>query len=128
MLGYTLSMNNSILIVDDCHSMRSAVKTALRRLEVTVVEAEDASSALSCIDEQAFDLIISDVHMPGMDGIEFAEQVRGRTDYKSTPICMLTIDSDAETMLRGKTAGATAWLVKPFRPEALREVVKKLVA
>ena len=120
-------MEKKILIVDDSDSFREVVGTALKRGGYDVITAADGVDALSKLDGGKIHLIISDVNMPRMDGISFVKEVKKMPNYKFTPICMLTTESDQSRMAEGKAAGAKAWMVKPFQPPQLLDVVSKLL-
>jgi len=121
-------MSKSILIVDDSFSLRNVLGTALKNAGYEVTEAEDGRQALGCCDGRKFNLIISDVNMPNMDGLSFVKEVKNLPAYKFTPIIMLTTESDPEKKAEGKAAGVRAWVVKPFTPPTLLEAVGKLIA
>jgi two-component system chemotaxis response regulator CheY len=91
-----------------------------------VVEAKDGQDALSKLNSPV-DMIVTDLNMPNMDGIELIKNVRAKSDMKFIPIIMLTTESQAEKKTEGKKAGATGWIVKPFKPEQLMSVVKKVL-
>jgi two-component system chemotaxis response regulator CheY len=108
-----------ILAVDDSPSMRDMVRIALTGAGFDVTQATDGEEALALARSQAFDLILSDVNMPNMDGIELIRALRAESAYRHTPILMLTTDGSAERKREGKEAGATGWIVKPFDPAQL---------
>ena len=116
-----------ILTVDDSASMRQMVAFTLKGAGYDVVEAEDGQKALDASKLKKFDLVITDVNMPVMDGITFIKHLRTEANYKFTPILMLTTESSADKKAEGKAAGATGWIVKPFNPDQLLAVVKKVV-
>ncbi len=120
-------MSKTILIVDDSSSVRSVVGIALKGAGYDVVEACDGQDALSKLTGQKVHLIVSDVNMPNMDGITLVKEVKKLADYKFTPICMLTTEAEESKMQEGKAAGAKAWIIKPFQPPKLLDVVAKLV-
>jgi two-component system chemotaxis response regulator CheY len=122
------SMKKIILTVDDAPTMRKVVALALTGAGHEVVEAEDGVAALSLIQSRPVDLIITDVNMPRMDGIEFTRQARLLANFQRTPILLLTTESDPTVKARGRTAGATGWIVKPFRQDQLLAVVAKVLA
>jgi two-component system chemotaxis response regulator CheY len=99
----------------------------LTRAGYEVVEAEDGAKALQKASAEAFDLVLSDINMPNMTGIELLRNLRGLPQYKFTPIVLVTTESQAEKKQEGKTAGATGWIVKPFEPEQLLAVVTKVL-
>ncbi|MBU6439693.1 MAG: response regulator [Betaproteobacteria bacterium] len=120
-------MSKTILIVDDSASLRQVVNIALSSAGYEVIEACDGVDALSKLDGRKVHLIISDVNMPNMDGIELVRQVKTKPDYKFTPIIMLTTESQAEKKAEGQAAGARAWVVKPFQPAQMLAAVAKLM-
>lgn len=120
-------MSKTILIVDDSSSVRMVVATALKGAGYSVVDACDGKDALGKLTGDKIHLIISDVNMPNMDGITFVKEVKKLANYKFTPICMLTTESEQSKMQEGKAAGAKAWIVKPFQPPKLLAAVEKLV-
>ncbi|MDQ8024161.1 MAG: response regulator [Moraxellaceae bacterium] len=120
-------MSKTILIVDDSFSLRQTLAIALRGAGYTVEEAVDGKDALSKLDGRKYNLIISDVNMPNMDGISFVKAAKGLPTYKFTPIIMLTTEGDEKKKQEGRDAGVRAWVVKPFQPPALLDAVAKLV-
>jgi two-component system chemotaxis response regulator CheY len=120
-------MAKTILIVDDSSSLRSVVGTALKGAGYDVIEAEDGRDALSKLNGQKIHLIISDVNMPNMNGIEFLKASKQIPAYKFTPVIMLTTESAEEKKMQGQAGGAKAWMVKPFQPPQLLNAVSKLV-
>ena len=121
-------MSKTILIVDDSASVRSVVGIALKGAGYEVIEACDGEDALRKLTGQKVHLIVSDVNMPNMDGITLVKEVRKLASYRFTPICMLTTEAEQSKMAEGKAAGAKAWIVKPFQPPKLLNVVSKLVS
>ena len=119
-------MAKRILTVDDSRTMRDMVSFTLKGAGFDVDQAEDGVQALSSLAASTVQLIITDINMPNMDGITLIKKVRADAKFKATPIIILTTESDAEKKSEGKAAGATAWLVKPFSPEKLIEVVNKV--
>ncbi|MFA6596691.1 MAG: response regulator [Ignavibacteriaceae bacterium] len=120
-------MAKTIMTVDDSASVRQMVAYTLREAGYEVVEACDGVDALAKIDTTVFSLVITDLNMPRMDGISLIKELRANPKIKFTPILMLTTESQNERKMEGKTAGATGWIVKPFKPEQLVMVVKKVV-
>ncbi|MAD89146.1 MAG: response regulator [Pseudomonadota bacterium] len=116
-----------ILAVDDSASMRQMVGFTLKKAGFEVVEAKDGSEALSIAKQQSFDAVISDVNMPVMDGITLIKELRTLPSYKFTPLLMLTTESGLDKKTEGKAAGATGWIVKPFNPDQLLAVLKKVI-
>lgn len=119
-------MAKTIMVVDDSISIRQVVGIALRQAGYEVLEACDGKDALAKLTGQKVNLIISDVNMPNLDGIGFVRELKTRPAYKFTPVLMLTTESQEEKKEQGKAAGARAWMVKPFKPEALLAAVQKL--
>lgn len=120
-------MAKTIMTVDDSSSVRQMVGMTLKGAGYTVVEAVDGADGLAKAKASNLDMIITDLNMPNMDGIALITALRALPNYKFTPIVMLTTESQATRKQEGKTAGATGWIVKPFKPEQLLEVVKKVL-
>lgn len=120
-------MKRTVLAVDDALTMRKLVSFTLRTAGLDVVEAADGTDALEILKTHAFDLIITDVNMPKLDGIEFTRQARQLPHGKSVPILMLTTESDAGKKNLARAAGASGWIVKPFQQEQLLAVVGKVL-
>ena len=99
----------------------------LKSAGYTVVEAEDGQAGLDKAKASQVDLILTDQNMPKMDGLTLIKALRGLPQYKATPILMLTTESSDAMKAQGKASGATGWLVKPFDPQKLLEVVKKVI-
>ncbi|QAR33761.1 response regulator [Geovibrio thiophilus] len=116
-----------ILIVDDAITMRQLVAATLKSAGYEVVDARDGKDAITKLENDRFNLIISDLNMPNMDGITLIKEVKNMAKHKFTPIIMLTTESQAEKKEEGRRAGAKAWIVKPFKPADLLAVVKKIV-
>lgn len=116
-----------ILTVDDSASMRAMVVFTLRGEGFDVTEAVNGKEGLDKAKAGNFDLIISDINMPIMNGIEFVTEVRQEANYRFTPILMLTTESGNDLKQQGKAAGATGWIVKPFDPQKLIAVVRKVL-
>ena len=120
-------MAKTILTVDDSKSIREAVRFALEPLGYDIVEAEDGVEGLEQLDNQKVDLVITDLNMPNLDGLEFIEEVRKLDRHAGLPLVMLTTEGQADKMRRGKQAGASGWIVKPFNELQLELTVKKFV-
>ena len=116
-----------ILIVDDSNSIRDMVKFTLQSAGYETQEARDGQEGLNKAKADSFDLVLTDVNMPIMDGITLCQELRKLPAFKFVPILMLTTESSGEMKLKGKTAGATGWLVKPFNPEKLIATIKRVV-
>ncbi|MCF8779044.1 response regulator [Vibrio sp. IRLE0018] len=120
-------MKKNILIVDDSESLRQVVSIALTGAGFSVIEAKDGVQGVERLNGERIHLIISDVNMPNMNGIDFIKQVKQHTKYRFTPIVMLTTETQQYLMEECKKAGAKAWLVKPFRPEQMLSVVSRFL-
>lgn len=118
----------SILAVDDSTSLRQMVSFALQREGHEVVQAEDGVEGLKAAKACNFDLVITDVNMPNMDGIELIKELRGLPAYRNTPLLMLTTEAGDDKKSQGKAAGATGWIVKPFNPEKLINVISRVLS
>jgi two-component system chemotaxis response regulator CheY len=120
-------VHKTILTVDDASTMRKVIALAITSAGHQVLEAEDGVAALEVLKLRHVDLIITDVNMPRMDGIEFTRQARGLPAFQRTPILLLTTESDPEIKAKGRAAGATGWIVKPFRQDQLLAVIAKVL-
>jgi two-component system, chemotaxis family, chemotaxis protein CheY len=107
--------------------MRKVIALAITGAGHQVLEAEDGVAALEVLKLRHVDLIITDVNMPRMDGIEFTRQARSLPAFQRTPILLLTTESDPEMKAKGRAAGATGWIVKPFRQDQLLAVIAKVL-
>ncbi len=120
-------MSKRIMTVDDSASVRQMVSFTLRQAGYEVVEAVDGKDALRKLDGNPVHMVITDLNMPNLDGIGLIKGVRSTAAYKFIPIIMLTTESQESKKLEGKQAGATGWIVKPFKPEQLISVTKKVL-
>ena len=120
-------MAKSILAVDDSASIRQMVGFTLKSSGYEVVEAVDGMDGLEKAKGKTYNLILTDQNMPRMDGLTLIKNLRALPQYKTVPILMLTTESSDAMKQQGKAAGATGWLVKPFDPQKLVEVVKKVI-
>ncbi|QQR69555.1 MAG: response regulator [Alphaproteobacteria bacterium] len=119
-------MSKKVLAVDDSQTMREMVAFALRQAGYDVLLAEDGQKALGVLGSSPVDCVITDLNMPQMDGIGLIQALRAHPTHRGTPILMLTTESDDQKKQAGKAAGATGWLVKPFNPEKLLDVVRRV--
>ncbi|WP_313303414.1 response regulator [Diaphorobacter sp.] len=117
----------SILAVDDSPSMRKMVSFTLTGAGYQVVEAVDGQDALEKADAHDIDLVLADQNMPRLDGVGLTRKLRDLPRYKTTPILILTTESSEQMKQAGRAAGATGWLVKPFDPNRLIEVIQKVL-
>jgi two-component system chemotaxis response regulator CheY len=119
-------MAKRVMTVDDSRTMRDMVSFTLRQAGFDVTEAEDGVKALEALGKAPVDVVITDLNMPNMDGVTLIRRLRADPKLRSLPILMLTTEGDANKKAEGKSAGATGWLVKPFDPVKLVDVVKRV--
>ncbi len=117
----------NILAVDDSASMRQMVAFTLKGAGYDVTEAADGDEALQLAKKTQYNLVLTDINMPNMNGIELTRELRALPNYKFTPILTLTTESTSDKKQEGKMAGATGWIVKPFNPDQLISTVKKVL-
>ena len=120
-------MSKTIMTADDSPSMREMVSFTLKNAGYSVVEAVDGKDALTKLGGPPINMLITDLNMPNIDGIELIRQVRTLPQYKYMPIIMLTTESQDQKKRAGRAAGASGWIVKPFRGEQLLMVAKKFL-
>jgi two-component system chemotaxis response regulator CheY len=120
-------MSKSVLAVDDSASIRQMVAFTLKSAGYDVVEAADGMDGLAKAKARGFDMVLTDQNMPRMDGLTLVKSLRAIAQYRTTPILILTTESSDAMKAQGKAAGATGWLVKPFDPQKLLDVVKKVI-
>lgn len=116
-----------ILTADDSLSIRQMVSHTLKDAGYEVDTANDGADALHKAKQQRYDVIISDVNMPNVDGLELVRQLRANPQYKFTPILMLTTEASSDKKTAGKQAGATGWIVKPFNPDTLLKTLGRVI-
>jgi two-component system chemotaxis response regulator CheY len=121
-------MAKTALIVDDSNSIRQMLGFTLREAGFQVIEGVNGGDALAKLEGKRVDLIITDLNMPVMDGLTFIRAARVRAETKFTPILMLTTESHPEKRQAAKAAGATGWIVKPFQPAQLLQVIGRVLA
>lgn len=120
-------MEKTVLVVDDSASIRQLVSFTLKDAGYKVVAAMHGKEAMSLANAQKVDLVVTDLNMPEMDGLELIRSLRALPAYKFTPIIMLTTESQEAKKQEGRAAGASGWIVKPFMPDQLVAVVKKFI-
>ncbi len=120
-------MSATILAVDDSASLRQMVVVTLKGAGYNVIEAEDGEDGLAKAKANAVNVVLTDQNMPKMDGLTLVKNLRALPQYAATPILLLTTESGDDMKARGKAAGATGWLVKPFDPKRLIEVITKVL-
>ena len=116
-----------ILAVDDSNSIRQMVSFCLQSAGHDVTQAEDGQAALDIAKGDTFDLVLTDINMPRMDGLQLIRELRALPSFKFTPILTLTTEAGGDKKAEGKAAGATGWIVKPFQPDQLLGVIKKVL-
>ncbi|GAB4406673.1 MAG: response regulator [Rhodoferax sp.] len=119
-------MAQTILVIDDSASLRQVVAMALQGAGYEVLQAGDGQAGLALLDGRKINMVICDVNMPRMNGIEFVKAAKALPNYRFLPILMLTTESQEAKKEEGKAAGAKAWMVKPFSPQSLLNAVSKL--
>lgn len=120
------SMTKRIMTIDDSKTMRDMLMLTLAEAGFDVLQAVDGQDGLDKLEGEQVDVVITDINMPRMDGYEVIRQLRKKPAFRSTPILVLTTESEAEKRNMARDAGATGWLVKPFDPERLIETVRKV--
>jgi two-component system chemotaxis response regulator CheY len=119
-------MAKRAMTVDDSKTMRDMVAFTLRGAGFQVTAAEDGKQALGMLMTGAVDVVITDLNMPVMDGVALIRALRADPKWRTLPILMLTTESDSGKKAEGRSAGATGWIVKPFNPERLVEIVNRV--
>lgn len=120
-------MKKSILVVDDTRSMRKMVAAVLEGAGYDVAEAGDGVEALELARKRVFDLVVTDHNMPRMDGVTLVRELRALTDYDPVALLVLSTEASPELKQRGREAGATGWMAKPFNPERMLEIVRSFI-
>ncbi len=121
-------MSKTVLTVDDSRTMRDMLLLALQDAGYTVIQAVDGVDGLETLAAKGADVVITDINMPRMDGFGFIEGMRADPRHRTTPVLVLTTESDAEKKARARAAGATGWIVKPFDPAKLVDAVRRVAA
>ena len=121
-------MSKNILVVDDSETVRQVLQLTLSNAGFNVIEAIDGVDALEKIaGAESVEMVITDLNMPNIDGLELIKEIRQEGSHRFTPIVMLTTESSEEKKQAGREAGASGWIVKPFKPEQLLKVVKMVL-
>ncbi|WP_028980181.1 response regulator [Sporocytophaga myxococcoides] len=120
-------MKKTILIADDSESVREVVSYTLINAGYEVLIGIDGEDALKYLNGKEIHLVLTDLHMPKMDGIALIKEIRSKPEYKFIPILFLTTESNASKKEEAKAAGATGWIVKPFVPEKLIETIQRVI-
>jgi len=119
--------NKTILFVDDSVSIRMLVKMILEEAGYQIIMSEDGKDALSLLDGRTIDLVITDLHMPRMNGLELIKEIRKHQNYRFVPILFLTTETKPELKQEAKVAGATGWITKPFDRDKFLHIIKKVI-
>lgn len=122
-----MTVRSRVLVVDDSVSIRQMVEMTLRSANFDVTLAEDGQHALEVCADKDFDFVLTDQNMPRMDGLSLVRALRSKSAFQRTPIVMLTTESSDDMKQKGRAAGATGWMVKPFDPDKLVSVLSKLM-
>lgn len=120
-------MSKQILVVDDSESIREVLAFCIENAGYNVLIACDGLDALKFLDGRAIDLILTDFHMPNLNGLELIEKVRQTEQYKFIPILVLTTENQIEMIREARETGATGWLTKPFKTEKLLQTLRKVI-
>lgn len=120
-------MGHTVMIVDDSPSLRTVVNVTLSEAGFTVLEASDGIEALEQLEGRRVSLVICDLHMPRLNGLNFLNEIRNTPENRYTPVIMLTTESAPMRREQARAAGAKAWIVKPFSPPGLLDAVAKLI-
>ena len=120
-------MTRTILTVDDSSSIRLMVAFVLKQAGYEVEEAADGQQAIELMSRRTVDMVITDLNMPVVNGVELIQWTRSDAQHKFIPVVMLTTESQETRKAEGREAGATGWIIKPFRPEQLLSVVKRVL-
>ena len=121
-------MSHSILVVDDTKSMRKMVAAALTEAGYSVEEAGDGAEALEKAKGRVFDLVVTDHNMPRMDGVTLVRALRALPEYDEVALIVLSTETGAELKAKGREAGATGWMAKPFDPQKMLDIVKQFLS
>lgn len=120
-------MGKKILIVDDSFSMRNLLQVVLTRAGYQVLMAEDGKDALPYLEREDLSLLITDLHMPNMNGLELIRHIRQTESHRYLPILFLTTETNSEIKMEAKNAGATGWITKPFSNEKLLQIINRVL-
>ena len=121
-----VTVRKKVLAVDDSKSLRQMISFTLRGAGFDVTEAENGEDALQACKKEAFSAVLTDQNMPRMDGVTLVRSLRALPGYQKIPILVLTTESGDEMKQQGRAAGASGWIVKPFKPERLVEIMRKV--
>ncbi len=125
--GWEVGVSKCIMTVDDSASIRQMVGFTLREAGYQVIEAADGKDALMKLKGSMVHMVITDLNMPNLDGVGLIREIRSDSQFKGVPIVMLTTEAQESKKQEGRSAGATGWIVKPFRPEQLLNVIRRVL-
>jgi two-component system chemotaxis response regulator CheY len=120
-------MSKKVLVVDDANVTRMLIILPIKQAGYETVEAVNPDDALLKLKENKVDMIITDLHMPHMDGLDFIRLLRAMPKYEDTPIIMVTTESQTAKVQEGRAAGANGWIVKPIKPTQVLDIVQKFI-
>jgi two-component system chemotaxis response regulator CheY len=120
-------MPKKVLVVDDANVTRMLLALPIKQAGYETIEAVNPDDAFQKLRQNKVDMIITDLHMPQMDGLDFIRQLRGMPKYEDTPIIMVTTESQSAKVQEGRSAGANGWIVKPIKPAQVLDVVRKFI-
>ncbi len=120
-------MSKTIMVVDDSPSVRQMMSFTLENAGYAVVEAEDGEDALKKLVGSTVNMIVTDLNMPNINGFELIRSIRSKSDHKYIPIVVLTTEYHESKKKKSKEAGATGWITKPFKPDQLLDVIKRVI-
>lgn len=120
-------MPKTVMIVDDAVSIRGLASMTLENSGYKVIEAHDGKDALDKISREKINMVITDLNMPEMDGIELIKRMKADSRHKFIPVVILTKETEPELRQQGQAAGAKAWITKPFKPKTILSVVQKVI-
>jgi two-component system, chemotaxis family, chemotaxis protein CheY len=120
-------MSKSILVVDDTRSMRAMVASVLQGAGYEVAEAGDGVEALELARKRVFDLVVTDHNMPRMDGVTLVRELRALANYDPVALIVLSTEASPELKQKGREAGATGWMAKPFDPQRMLDIVGQFI-
>jgi len=121
-------MSKTVMVIDDSTGFRTVVKLALQKAGYEVLEACDGRDGLARLEGRKVGLIVCDINMPQLDGLSFVRQLKESALHKFTPVIMLTTEGCQAQIEKGRAFGAKAWIVKPFKSDALTAAVQKILA
>ena len=120
-------MSKFVLVIDDSESVRELVALTIESAGYKVLKAIDGQDALRFFNDYDINLVLTDLHMPNVDGIQLTKDIRNLNSHRTTPIIVITTELSALKKEEAKLAGATAWIIKPFNQQKLLDIVKRII-